>query len=75
VVEAVESDDHPFVVGVQWHPELAALSDDRQRRLFEALLANRKAVAPAERRYGGPEGNGEAPPAPEPGVRPSAVER
>jgi len=39
VVEAVESGDHPFVVGVQWHPELDALSDPRPMRLFEALVA------------------------------------
>lgn len=39
VVEAVESVDHPFVIGVQWHPELDALSDPRPMRLFEALVA------------------------------------
>jgi putative glutamine amidotransferase len=38
VVEAVESDNHRFVLGVQWHPELAALADERQRRLFEVLV-------------------------------------
>jgi putative glutamine amidotransferase len=40
VIEAVESERHPFLIGVQWHPELAALGDDRQRRLFEALSGN-----------------------------------
>jgi putative glutamine amidotransferase len=39
VVEAVEAVDHPFVIGVQWHPELDALSDPRPMRLFEALVA------------------------------------
>jgi putative glutamine amidotransferase len=39
VVEAVESETHPFVVAVQWHPELGALGDERPRRLFEALVA------------------------------------
>jgi putative glutamine amidotransferase len=39
VVEAVELEEHPFVVAVQWHPEIDALVDLRQRRLFEALLA------------------------------------
>lgn len=39
VVEAVESDRHPFVIAVQWHPELDALSDPRPQRLFEALVA------------------------------------
>ncbi len=40
VVEAVESAAHPFVIGVQWHPELDALSDPRPMRLFEALVAH-----------------------------------
>jgi len=39
VIEAVESEDHRFAIGVQWHPELGALGDPRQRRLFEALVA------------------------------------
>jgi putative glutamine amidotransferase len=38
VIEAVESEQHPFVIGVQWHPELDALSDVRPMRLFEALV-------------------------------------
>ncbi len=41
VIEAVESDLHPFLIGVQWHPELGALDDERQRRLFEALVRHR----------------------------------
>jgi putative glutamine amidotransferase len=40
VVEAVESDRYPFLIGIQWHPELAALDDER-RRLFEALIDGR----------------------------------
>jgi putative glutamine amidotransferase len=52
VIEAVESDDHPFVVGVQWHPELGALSDERQRRLFEALLAHCTDGPASDRRAG-----------------------
>jgi putative glutamine amidotransferase len=47
VIEAVESERHPFLIGVQWHPELGALGDERQRRLFEALVSHR--------RNGGPE--------------------
>jgi putative glutamine amidotransferase len=38
VVEAVESANHRFLIAVQWHPELGALGDERQRRLFEALV-------------------------------------
>ena len=39
VVEAVESDRHAFLIGVQWHPERDALSDPRPMRLFEELVA------------------------------------
>jgi putative glutamine amidotransferase len=39
IVEAVEKSDHPFLLGVQWHPERAAASLPTQRRLFEALIA------------------------------------
>jgi putative glutamine amidotransferase len=39
VVEAVESSDGRFLLAVQWHPELAALGDARQRRIFELLVA------------------------------------
>jgi len=39
VVEAVESEVHPFAVGVQWHPETGALRDACQLRLFEALIS------------------------------------
>jgi putative glutamine amidotransferase len=47
VVEAIESERHPFLIGVQWHPELGALGDERQRRLFEALVAHRRRRSPA----------------------------
>lgn len=49
VVEAVESETHPFLIAVQWHPELAALGDDRQRKLFEALVNGRRAAVAAPR--------------------------
>lgn len=38
VVEAIESDTHRFVVGVQWHPEDTAGVDDVSRKLFEAFV-------------------------------------
>ncbi|WP_262175753.1 gamma-glutamyl-gamma-aminobutyrate hydrolase family protein [Saccharococcus sp. Marseille-Q5394] len=39
IAEAVESTDHHFVVGVQWHPEsLMQNSDQVSRRLFEAYM-------------------------------------
>ena len=42
VIEAIESTERALVTGLQWHPELAALGDERQRRLFEALVAGRR---------------------------------
>jgi len=39
VIEAVVIDERPFALGVQWHPEMQALSDRRQLRVFEALVA------------------------------------
>jgi putative glutamine amidotransferase len=38
IVEAVEAPDHPFAIGVQWHPEELASGDVRAQRLFDALV-------------------------------------
>lgn len=38
IVEAVEHTDHPWLIGVQWHPELTAATDARQQRLFNGLV-------------------------------------
>lgn len=38
-IEAVEMRAHPWLVGVQWHPELSAHEDPAQQRLFDALIA------------------------------------
>lgn len=38
VIEAVELPDHPWLIGVQWHPELTAAHDPVQQRLFDALV-------------------------------------
>jgi putative glutamine amidotransferase len=41
LVEAIEDPSLGFAIGVQWHPELSvddATQDDRQARLFEALV-------------------------------------
>ena len=40
VVEAVEMDenDHPWLVAVQWHPEITAAHDPQQQALFDALV-------------------------------------
>ncbi len=37
VVEGVEHRSHPWLFGVQWHPEMTADSDRVQLRLFQAL--------------------------------------
>lgn len=39
VIEAVEDASHPFLVGVQWHPERTTDRSDASRRLIEALVA------------------------------------
>jgi putative glutamine amidotransferase len=38
VIEAVTLEDHPFALGVQWHPEMQAAEDPRQAKLFQALV-------------------------------------
>jgi putative glutamine amidotransferase len=38
VLEAVVSRAHSWVVGVQWHPEVMALLDKRQLRIFQAFV-------------------------------------
>lgn len=37
-IEAVEIPDHPWLIAVQWHPELTAASDPIQQRLFDAVV-------------------------------------
>ncbi|HIZ50628.1 MAG TPA: gamma-glutamyl-gamma-aminobutyrate hydrolase family protein [Candidatus Pseudomonas excrementavium] len=37
IIQAIEDPDHPFLLGVQWHPEFL-LPIRRQRRLFQALI-------------------------------------
>ncbi len=36
-IEAVELPSHPWLIAVQWHPELTAADDPIQQRLFKAL--------------------------------------
>lgn len=38
LIEAVELDDHPWCIGVQWHPEMSAEDDAAQQRLFDTLV-------------------------------------
>jgi putative glutamine amidotransferase len=37
-VEALELPDHPWLVAVQWHPELSAAEDATQQRIFDGLV-------------------------------------
>lgn len=37
LIEAAELPDHPWCIGVQWHPELSAANDAIQQKLFDAL--------------------------------------
>ena len=39
VVAAVEMAAHPWLIGVQWHPELSAAQQPPQQRLFDAFVA------------------------------------
>jgi len=38
IVEAIEMPNHPWLVAVQWHPELTAASDPLQQKLFDAIV-------------------------------------
>lgn len=38
VIEAVERPDRAFVIGIQWHPEIASLTDEAALALFETLV-------------------------------------
>ena len=38
VIEGLELDSHPWLVAVQWHPELSASEDRLQQQLFDALI-------------------------------------
>jgi putative glutamine amidotransferase len=37
-IEAIELPDHPWLIGVQWHPELAADKDPVHQQLFDELV-------------------------------------
>lgn len=38
IVEGLEKPDHPFFVGVQWHPEHMYRKDEGQRKIFAAFV-------------------------------------
>lgn len=39
IVEGVESPDHIFLMGVQWHPEFLVHKDAAQRKIFSAFVS------------------------------------
>ena len=49
-IEAVEKNDHPWLVAVQWHPELTADEDARQQRLFDSLVTVAGDMSPSNKR-------------------------
>lgn len=38
ITEGVELEDHPFCIGVQWHPEHMAKNNPTQRKIFDAFV-------------------------------------
>lgn len=38
VVEAIEHESFPFLIGVQWHPEMLHACEEKMNRLFEAFI-------------------------------------
>ena len=38
-IEAVEQPEHPWLIAVQWHPEITAGKDSLQQQLFDAFVA------------------------------------
>lgn len=38
VIEAIESERHPFLLGVQWHPEFLYRHDSMARRIFSSFV-------------------------------------
>ena len=40
VVEGIFCESRPWVVGIQWHPEMQVVDDPLQRKLFDALVQN-----------------------------------
>ncbi len=39
IVEGLGIADHPWLIAVQWHPEVSAAEDETQQRLFDELVA------------------------------------
>ena len=39
LIEGIESEQHSFVLGLQWHPEVLAPRHEHQRRIFSSFIA------------------------------------
>ncbi len=50
VIEALEMPGHPFLIAVQWHPELSAAKDPTQQRLFDRFVEAAAVYAAHDRR-------------------------
>lgn len=55
VIEAIESEKHSFVVGVQWHPECMVRTDGETRKLFSTFV---EACTRINKNEGNPPHNG-----------------
>ena len=42
LIEVVENKNHPFQIGVQWHPERMLEYDDDSNTIFQAFIDNIK---------------------------------
>lgn len=42
IIEAMEMPDHPWLIALQWHPEVTAMSDPTQQAIFDALVEQAK---------------------------------
>jgi putative glutamine amidotransferase len=42
IVEALAHEKHPWLIGVQWHPEKSAATDPTQQRIFDVLAQQAK---------------------------------
>jgi len=47
IAEALEVDDHPFALGVQWHPEAVGRHEPRHAALYAGLVAAARLRSPA----------------------------
>jgi putative glutamine amidotransferase len=48
-IEAIEMPSHPWLIAVQWHPELSAATDPLQQKLFDALVERARGRVTSDR--------------------------